>query len=78
MEIKEKTINHLGNIFKSYEIFKNKCVEEFKKNNLILYSLPSLPESKKTLFFDYVHLTPPGNEIVANYIFEIIKDKIDN
>ena len=78
LEIKEKTINHLGNIFKSYEIFKNKCIEEFKKNNLILYSLPNLPENKKTLFFDYVHLTPPGNEIVANLIFEIIKDKIDN
>ncbi len=76
LEIKDKTINHLGNIFEAYEIFRNQCVEEFKINDLVLYLLPNLPETNKTLFSDYVHLTPAGNEIVANYIFKIIKDKM--
>jgi hypothetical protein len=73
-EIKNKTIKHLGNIFKSYEKFRDVCVENFNKKGLKLHKLANLPNKNKVLFFDYVHLNPPGNRILASYIFNIIEE----
>ena len=74
-DIKEKTTGHLGDIFDPYEIFRDKCLKEFKNKDLKLHVLPNLPNQNKVLFFDYVHLNPPGNKILANNIFNIIKNK---
>ena len=76
-EIKNKTKNQMGNIFESYKLLKSKFKNQLKKNDLTLHILPSLPQNKKTLFFDYVHLNPQGNKIIAEYIFNIIKDKLN-
>jgi hypothetical protein len=73
-KIKNKTIKHLGNIFNSYERFRDVCVESFKKKGLKLHKLPNLPNTNKVLFFDYAHLNPPGNRILASYVFNIIKE----
>ena len=75
-EIKKLTINHLGDIFGSYEIFRDECVKEFNKRNLKLYTFKKIPKQEKVLFFDYIHLNPPGNKIIAKNIFNIIKDKL--
>jgi len=74
-DIKEKTTSHLGDIFNPYEIFRDKCVKEFNNKNIKLHVLANLPNQNKVLFFDYVHLNPPGNKILANNIFNIIKNK---
>ena len=75
-EIKSLTVNHLGDIFGSYDIFRDECVKEFSNRDLKLHTIKKIPKQDKVLFFDYIHLNPPGNKIIAKNIFDIIKNEL--
>ena len=75
-EIKTLTVNHIGDIFESYDIFRDECVKEFSKRDLKLHTIKKIPKQDKVLFWDYIHLTPHGNKFIANNIFDIIKNEL--
>ena len=69
-------VRNIHDIDTVYEIFRNECVKEFNKRNLKLHTFKKIPEQEKVLFFDYIHLNPPGNKIIAKNIFDIIKNEL--
>ena len=56
----------------------NKQLEKFKnRENVIIVDPTEKLTSNKSHFEDYVHLTSKGNEVMAELIFDAIKNKID-
>ena len=75
-KIENITQNAFNGIFEHYEDTRKMCVKSFKLKNIEMIDLPNDLTPEKEMFFDFAHLLPYGNYLIAEQMYNVIKQEL--
>ena len=75
-KIENITQNAFNGIFEHYEDTRKMCVKSFKLKNIEIIDIPNDLTPEKEMFFDFAHLLPYGNYLIAEQMYNVIKQEL--